>query len=157
MKVISTYIYHFYTPSFCCNWGNHLFVCFYLPGAATAAAPAEAAGVWGIGGGLSHPVTRLEGTGSCFLVDLDLSLTHLHPLCAHGLPGEGEETRVRARLGRGSLTPSWNITANITRSEKSHEIKDLTAGVLSREVPTQEKQHRQSKRSMHKSVFTGRF
>lgn len=80
-------------------------------------------------------MTRLEDTGSCFLVDLDLSLTHLQPLRAHGLRGEGEETTVRARLGRGSLTPRWNITANITRSEKSHEIKDLTAGVQSRQGP----------------------
>lgn len=129
----------------------------HLPGAATTAAPAEAAGVWGVGGGLSHPVTRLEDTCSCFLVDLDLSLTHLHPLCAHGLRGEGKETTVRARLGRGSLTPSWNMTANITRSEKSHEIKDLTAGVQTREGPIEEKQHRQSNQPMRKSVFIDRF
>lgn len=52
----------------------------------------------------------------------------------------GEETTVRAGLGKDSQTASWNITANITRSEKSHEIKDLTAGAQSREGPTEEKQ-----------------
>lgn len=57
-----------------------------------------------------------------------------------GCEEEGEETTVRAGPGKESLTPSWNITANITRSEKSHEIKDLTAGAQSREGPTEEKQ-----------------
>lgn len=56
-----------------------------------------------------------------------------------GCEEEGEETTMRAGLGEDSLTPSWNITANITRSEKSHEIKDLTAGAQSREGPTEEK------------------
>lgn len=56
-----------------------------LPGAATAAAPTEAAGVWGIGWGLSHSVASLEDTGGCFLVNLDLSITHLHLLWTHGL------------------------------------------------------------------------
>lgn len=106
------------------NHGMVFFVCLFLflkiqlPGAATAAAPTEAAGVWGIGGGLSHPVTRVEDTGSCFLVDLDLSLTHLQPLRAHGLRGEGEETTVRARLGRGSLT--------LEHHRKHHKIREIT-------------------------------
>lgn len=52
----------------------------FLPGAATAAAPAEAAGVRGVGGGVSHFVARLEDTDSCFLMNLHLSVTHLQPL-----------------------------------------------------------------------------
>lgn len=73
-----------------------------LPGAATAAAPAEAAGVRGVGGGVSHSVARLEDTGSCFAMNLHLLLTHLHPLWAHGLQREDTTgTTVRAVLGRG--------------------------------------------------------
>ena len=68
-----------------------------LPGAATAAAPAEAAGVRGVGGGVSHTVARLEDTGSCFLMNLHLSLTHLHPLWAHGLEEEEEEEEEEER------------------------------------------------------------
>lgn len=81
-----------------------------LPGAATAAAPTEAAGVWGVGGGLSHPVARLDDAGSCFLVNLDLSLTHLHPLWPMGCGG-GE-----AEVGEGF---TGGLLAHLTETSLS--------------------------------------
>lgn len=112
----------------CMCWSSRVL----LPGAATAAAPAEAAGVGGVGGSVSHSVARLEDTGSCFPMYLHLFLTHLHSLWAHGLQREGTaETTVRAAeeeevCWRINAALSWSIThTNIT--VEWHEIKHLRA------------------------------
>lgn len=70
-------------------------------------------------------MARLEDTGSCFLMNLHLSLTHLHPLRAHGLRGEdGRPQWVGGRVeGRGGLC------TNLTRCKKSRETEDLTGSV----------------------------